>query len=168
METGNNIKRIANILYTVAVIAAILMGIGALISIGIASDLGFGGFLLGLLAAGVEIALGVFAAWVIKTLITGFGELVENSAVIRKNTTPEETPTEEAIPAKTPVMAARHSEPFASAAKPRQSETAKQAEVKEVCPIPVGHNRIRCPKCNAEQPMNSKKCSKCGQAFIHE
>ena len=169
METGNNIKRIANILYTVAVIAAILMGIGALISIGIASDLGFGGFLLGLLAAGVEIALGVFAAWVIKTLITGFGELVENSEVIRENTEPKEKPQPSAgtldSSSNKQYWAARQAETAARKAKTTQSEYGFK---ESVVPVSVGNGKIKCASCGTEQPDGRTKCCNCGAKFIEE
>ncbi len=89
METANSIRKIANIFYVVALILAILVGMGTIIGISAAFD-GEGLFiLLGILGGAVAGGLGIFFAWVMKTLIYGYAELVENTAVIRANTTPK-------------------------------------------------------------------------------
>ena len=89
METGRKIKRIANIFFWVSVVIVILGVLGGMIAGIVMSDREFGFILLSILGAGVAAALGIFFAWVIKTFIMGYGELVENSAIIRENTAPK-------------------------------------------------------------------------------
>ena len=158
METGNNIKRIAKIFYVFMVVVSILTGlIGTIIAIKEFSQ-EFGPIILCILCGAVVIALGIFFAWIIKTFIFGFGELVENSAAIRKNT--EKKLSADTVK-KTP-------EPPAAVMKTRQPETTSKPKAEAVCPIPAGHGRVRCPKCGEEQRANRNVCQKCGAAFLHE
>ena len=169
METGNNIKRIANIFYVVAVILAILMGIGAFIACSIPFDWEIEGILLGLLSGGVVIAFGLFLAWVMKVFITGFGELVENSAAIRKNTEPKEKSQPFAVTPDTSsnkqYWAARQAETAARKAKNTQSEYGFR---ESVVPVSIGNGKIKCPSCDTEQPNGRIKCCNCGAKFIQE
>lgn len=86
METGKNIQKIAKIVYNVMLFFATFLGLGGVI-VGIAM---FGSNIMyALIGVGGGIvvgALGIFGAWVAKNMISGFGEIVENTAVIRENT----------------------------------------------------------------------------------
>lgn len=157
METGKKIRKIATLFFVVTSI--VFIGCGILLAAVVYDMVPNAADTIAAIGTFVGVTgIGLLIGWIGRTLLTGFGELVENSAVIRENTAQKETPE----------TSTKNPEPPASVTKTRQSETTKQDEAKGVCPIPAGHNRIRCPECNTEQPMNSKKCSKCGQTFIHE
>jgi hypothetical protein len=86
METGKNIQEIAKIVYVVMLVIAILLGLGGVIA-------GFAMFDSNIMYAFIGVgggivvgALGIFSAWVAKNMISGYGEIVENTAVIRENT----------------------------------------------------------------------------------
>ena len=102
MKTAQDIKKIADILFVVFVIASIVMGIICAIGCGVTNeDL----IAVGIVGGVLVIAVGIFVAWALKTLIRGFGELVENSAVIRENTAPAKA--QEAPKAAAPITPAR-------------------------------------------------------------
>lgn len=68
----------------------ILAAIGGAIGVAVVGfDGDIEGIIIGVAGAAVVVALGLFFSWIMKTFIMGFGELVENSAAIRENTTPK-------------------------------------------------------------------------------
>ena len=89
MQTGANIKKIAKIFYVISVVFTILTAIGGVIAAVVATDGEIAVIIASLFGAAVVVGLGIFFAWIMKTFIMGYGELVENSAAIRENTTPK-------------------------------------------------------------------------------
>ena len=117
METGNKIRQVAVFLYRFVLISCIVEGISVAVSCIVASAGRLWLILLGVLGGAGWIVSSVSFAWVVKTLIMGYAELVENTEAIRKNT---ET---KAMPQSTVLS------PKASAAKKYMA--ARQATVTE-------------------------------------
>lgn len=83
-EIGKKIKRLAYYTFIGEAVAAVLGGLVALVyMIGVA---GFFGFIIGLLVGAIVAIVGVIAAWVSSWLLYGFGELIDKTCDIEKNT----------------------------------------------------------------------------------
>ncbi len=130
METGSRIKRVAAALYRFVLVFCIIEGLGVAIICAAVSDGEPVPIFLGILGGAAWITNGVFFAWVIKTLIMGYAELVENSEAIRKNTEPKAMPQSAGISpnasAAKKYMAARQ----AAAAEKRSDSPESGAEEK--------------------------------------
>ena len=162
MKTAQDIKKVADNLFIVLIIASIVMGVVCAITCGITNeDL----VAVGIIGGIFEITFGVFIAWALKTLIRGFGELVENSAVIRENTAPAKAP--EAPKATAPITPAAQADPIH--APDSQQDQPIQPETEDaVRPIAVGQDSIKCPRCGAVQRKGRRKCWDCGLPFAAE
>lgn len=159
MKTAQDIKKIADILFVVFVIASIVAAVICAVACGVTNeDL----IAVGIVGGVFVIAVGIFVAWALKTLIRGFGELVENSAVIRENTAPAKA--QEAPKAAAPITPAEQVIPTqAPDTQPDQPEATDP-----VRPIMAGSNSIKCPRCGAVQRKGRSKCWDCGQSFLAE
>lgn len=137
METGQNIQKIAKILFWVILVIGILLGIAAAVSLyaflRIENDVSR--LLFGVVALLISLAISFPLAWITECLLSGFGELVENTAVIREAVAPK--------PDMTP-------EPFTST--PRTFVMADPPTEELVC----------CPNCGAKQVKGSDVCERCG------
>ncbi len=152
METGKNIQRIAKILYWLILGIGLLAGIVAFVLLGKFLS-GTAWILLGFCALLLCVALSFPIAWIVECLFSGFGEMVENTAVIRDTVAPDYVPFAE--------QRRKEAQPR-PAPDPQRRPEPKPAPAEPPKPAPAQNVAVRCPNCGAEQAEGRKSCWNCG------
>ena len=167
-QTSQNIQSIAKTLFSISVIAAILLGI--LIWVILARFYGSGlGFLVCVLIIGLSIVL----AYIYKILMIGFGEILDQHAeqtdMLRKitthinNNTPNQTAKRPAQDDMTQSAHPAEASPHNTPAQANTPHAEKQTAVFES----RSSKTIVCPICNKEQISIRNSCFNCGSKFIY-
>lgn len=145
---GKKIKTLSKILCWVGIIVSIIIAIVLFI---IASDMIYGGETL----IGIGLAflfLGTLSSWINSFLIYGFGELVDNSSVIRKRLVNEpegDKPNTE-----------KGTFSNKTSSTPNTNNSSK-SQTPKIISTPIGDNYKRCLICSRVLPIEQKTCP-CG------
>lgn len=155
---GGKIKKLAVGTFVVEAIAAIIGGIGLMV--------GYQGHPYAILGGLATIFFGLFVALVSSWLLYGFGQLIENSDIVAKNT---QAPATRPVARQTttpPVARQTATPPAAQATAPQVAPmTGENAQKPPVKPESREHGDIACPSCGQVQNENRRVCYKCGQRF---
>jgi hypothetical protein len=148
---GSKIKSLATVICVVLIILSIISGIAIMI-------LSEGMVLVGILVAG----LGSLFAWVSTFFIYGFGELIENTSIlvreskkISSNTKQEKASVESPLENKTPANTNSSYRPSANNISTKTNTVSSTAK-------PQTALRFKyCPHCG--EAVNSRYCDMCGK-----
>ena len=128
-------------------VVAVVVAIGFL-GYGINLGISFGG-LEGVLVIILTVIVGAPIVWAIRTLIRGFGQLVENTSTLLH--------TLQNIEKESSLQSSAQSE------KPHLAENKTQQKHAEDI---IEQKKVRCPKCGAKNDFWKKSCNKCGENLI--
>ncbi len=154
---GRSLKMYGKVVFIIGVILSILGGIGMFIMAGNASQSYYGRGASGMFVVGgiVTIAVGIFVSYLLSIFVIAFGELVENSTIIRgymenrQNGTPN-SPTTSFYTFPKP------SESFVPFTP--QNNHAQTAESH----VNLNKGTVVCPSCHVENTSQAAFCRNCG------
>lgn len=150
-NVGGKIKGVISTFFAIMTVLSIICGILVMITV---SDLSV---FLGLLAGGATAGLGILFTWLMSLVGYAFGQLVENSDIIRaklENTNSNYTDV-------APIAPTTTFESTESGTTKSSSSTPKTSSV-----IYENTSYITCPNCKESQPAGKTYCTICGAKMV--
>ena len=154
---GSKIKSLATVICVVLIILSIISGIAIMI-------VSEGMVLVGILVAG----LGSLFAWVSTFFIYGFGELIENTSIlvreskkISSNTKQEKASVESPLENKTPANTNSSYRASANNISTKTNTVSSTAKFCSECGAKMDVKKF-CTNCGKELKAGAKFCSECG------
>lgn len=143
---GLELKGFGKVLLVIGIIFSVILGIFAMSFVGKMGNGGIG-FIVGL----VIIVIGIFLSWLSNIFIIAFGELVENSTIIRRYIEMN------GIGTVNPVTPGNGNGNGNGNTYVIKSKTERDAEIS---------NKVKiCPNCGSKNPSSSYQCEGCGMGL---